>query len=77
MSDDWNRHLKRIAMSHRMDKRDIADCCALGGLEVSVSRAEGWRRGQSDTRRHVRMSADDFEAFAAGLPMWAKTAYEK
>lgn len=73
---DWNTLFNRVRMSHRMNRADVAECCQLGGMEISNSRAEGWARGASDARRHVIMTADDFEAFTAGLPEWAKQHYQ-
>lgn len=75
MRDDYNRWFRRIVMSHRLTKQDVAECCRLGGLTVAVSRAEGWKRGASDTRRHVVMTEAEFDAFTAGLVDWAREAY--
>lgn len=72
---DWNQHYKRISISHRMSRADVVECCRLGGLDITPSRAEGWSRGRSDTRRHVVMSGADFEAFTRGLVEWARQAY--
>ena len=68
----WNKYLVRVAMSHQLDKAEIVEICLLGGLEISGSRAEGWKRSTSDTRRHVRMTESEFDAFTTGLVTWAK-----
>ncbi len=73
---DFNRHFKRIRISHRMEREDVVKCCALGGLDIAPSRAEGWARGESDTRRHVTMTEAEFDAFTAGLVAWARDVYE-
>lgn len=77
MSDDepYNRWLRRIVMSHRLRKHEIAECCRRGGMTISASRAEGWTRGASDTRRHVTMTEAEFDAFTSGLVDWAREAY--
>lgn len=72
---DWNAHYRRVRTSHKMDRQEVVECCRLGGMEISVSRAEGWARGIGDTRRHVRMTAEDFDAFTGGLVDWARKAY--
>ena len=72
----YNRWYRRISMSHRLTKSDTVECCRLGGLEISVSRAEGWKRGVSDSRRHVAMTDAEFEAFTSGLVEWARGVYD-
>jgi len=70
---DWNLLFTRIRMSHRMTHLDVVECCRLGGLAVTRSRAEGW--GRRDERRHQRMREADFAAFTAGLVDWSRAAY--
>lgn len=74
---NFNRYFKRISASHRMRKHDVVKCCALGGLEITASRAEGWRRGEHDERRFLAMSEAEFEAFTSGLIKWGIETYEK
>ena len=71
-----NQYYKRIRLSHRMDRADVVRCCALGGLEITPSRAEAWSRSPSDTRRHIMMTEPEFDAFTAGLPQWAAENYD-
>lgn len=42
---DWNSHFRRIAGSHKMSREEVVECLRLGGMEISRSRADGWRRG--------------------------------
>lgn len=70
---DYSLYFRRIRASHRMTKHDVVACCALGGIEITVSRAEGWNR--NDERRHTAMTAAEFDAFTAGLPQWARENY--
>lgn len=72
---NYNIHLRRIALSHRMSRTDIARCCALGGLEITASRSDGWKRSPSSERRFVSMTAEEFDAFTAGMPEWASENY--
>lgn len=73
---DWNTHYRRICISHRLTKLDIVECCRLGGLEISNSKAEAWRRASSSDHRHVtRMTEAEFDAFTRGLVDWAREAY--
>lgn len=72
---DWNAYYKRVRTSHKMERGEVVEACRLGGLEISVSRAEGWARGPSDARRHVCMTESDFDAFTRGVVEWAREAY--
>ena len=72
---NWNTYFNRIRMSHKMERHDVVAACRAGGLEITASRAEGWARGSSDTRRHVRMAAEEFDAFTRGLVEWAREVY--
>lgn len=73
---DWNTYYRRICISHRLSKHDIVECCRLGGLEVSSSRAEAWRRSSSSDHRFVtKMTEEEFGAFTYGLVEWARSAY--
>lgn len=72
---DWNIYFKRIRTSHQMTRGDVVEACRLGGLDITTSRAEGWSRGASDTRRHVAMTDAEFDAFTSGLVDWAREAY--
>lgn len=77
----FNTWFRQIRLSHRMDRRDIVACCALGGLEISASRAESWMRGvqggalDRGARRSTAMTEPEFTAFVAGLPDWSRQAY--
>lgn len=63
-------------MSHRMTKLDVVEVCRAGGLEVSASRAEAWKRAANQgKRRYTPITEAEFEAFTAGLVEWARTAY--
>lgn len=73
---DWNTHFRRICMSHRLVKADIVECCRLGGIEISLSKAEAWRRSAASRHRHVTaMTEAEFDAFTYGLVEWAREAY--
>lgn len=74
---DWNKYFTRIRTSHEMVRQDVVEACRLGGLEITASRAEGWARNPSDTRRHVRMTAEEFDAFTRGLVEWAREVYRE
>lgn len=68
----WNVYYARIRNSLVMSKQDVVAACRLGGLEITVSRAEGWSRPTSDVRRYVKMYESDFDAFTKGLPEWGR-----
>lgn len=70
-----NNYFKRIAASHSMSRADVVRCCALGGIEITTSRADGWKRSEADERRFVRMTEPEFDAFTAGLVAWAAENY--
>lgn len=80
-NDYYNRLFRQIAISHRMVREDVVVACRAGGLEISGSRADGWRRGtqgghlERGARRAVWMTQQEFEAFCGGLPDWAREAY--
>lgn len=79
---DWNRYFRRIRITHQMTKQDVVECCRLGGLTISASRAEAWARGVQGERlergdhRSTAMTEAEFEAFTAGLVDWAREAYK-
>lgn len=72
---DWNRYFRRIAISHQLTKHDVVECCRLGGLVISGSKAEAWKRSASNPRRHAEMTGEEFEVFTRGLVDWAREAY--
>lgn len=78
---DWNSHFRRIAGSHKMSREEVVECLRLGGMEISRSRADGWRRGlqggtlERGARRSTIMSEAEFDAFTSGLIPWARAAY--
>jgi len=45
-----NNTLKRLAGALLLDRKQIRDICALGGVTVSASLADGWRRGNNTYR---------------------------
>lgn len=69
---DWNGHFKRIRLALSLDLAEVVDICRAGGIEIAVSRVEGWKRNPRDNRRYVVMSEAEFDAFTAGLPEWAR-----
>lgn len=71
----WNLYFRRIRSSHELDKREVQECCRLGGLEITVSRAEGWSR--TDARRSTVMTEAEFDAFTQGLVQWAGRSREE
>jgi len=76
----WNTHFRRIVGSHEMSRDEIVECLRLGGMEISRSRADAWRRGwqggtlERGARRSTPMSESEFDAFTSGLIEWAKAA---
>lgn len=69
---EYNDYFKRVRISHEMSRSDVVQCCALGGLEITGSRSEGWARGIADERRFIEMHKDEFEAFTIGLIAWSR-----
>lgn len=79
-----NGALKRVAAALMLDRKTIRDICALGGIQVSASQADGWRRGAKTyrkpdpgsrnpgelERRDKPMTAEQWRGFWDGLDIW-------
>lgn len=72
MDDRFNRWFKRIRIVMELDRRDVVGIMRLGGIEISLSRADGWQRSQDDTTRRTLMTEPEFEAFTIGLVEWKR-----
>lgn len=79
-----NSAFRRVARALRLTRHDVVDICAFGGVEVSASKADGWRRGEKSyrkpdprshnpnelERRDKPISDSDWSAFWRGLDIW-------
>lgn len=79
-----NAALRRIASALRLDRKQIREIVSLGGIEISASQADGWRRGAGTyrkpdagsnnpnelERRDKPISDDEWYAFWDGLDIW-------
>lgn len=79
-----NPVIRRVCGAFQLGRRDVVDICRLGGLEISGSRADGWRRGAGTyrkpdagshdpgnlERRDKPVGDDEFAAFWRGLALW-------
>ncbi|EBY8830917.1 DUF1456 family protein [Salmonella enterica subsp. enterica serovar Enteritidis] len=76
--------LKLLASALELNRADIAEIIALGGITVSKSRVDSWLRGKAATKNATGNSArsgerinrsgaikpDEFHAFCVGLRAW-------
>ncbi|ECD9611536.1 DUF1456 family protein [Salmonella enterica subsp. salamae] len=76
--------LKLLASALELNRADIAEIIALGGITVSKSRVDSWLRGKAATKNATGNSArsgerinrsgainpDEFHAFCVGLREW-------
>jgi len=79
-----NDALKRISSAMLLDRKQIRDICALGGVTISASLADGWRRGSNTyrkrdegsrhpdelERRDKPISDQQWRGFWRGLSIW-------
>lgn len=68
----FNKYYHRICIALALSKQDVVEIFQMAGVKISVSRPAGWRRSESDVRRHIVMHEDEFNAFTAGLIPWAR-----
>lgn len=75
---------KLLASALELTRENIVDIVALGGIQVSKSRVDGWKRSSSATKnatgnsdmagkqisRSKEISQDEFHAFCVGLKPW-------
>ena len=75
-----NNPLKRIAGALLLDRKQIRDICALGGISISANKADCWRRslnaqrerqqsGETERRDKI-MSDSEWIGFWRGLDIW-------
>ena len=81
-----NKNLKRLLNALLLTDRQIVEVMEAGGIPVSRSRANGWKRGENTLkksdpgshdpenreRRMKIMEDDEFDAFCAGLMIWMR-----
>ena len=79
-----NPVMRRVCGAFQLSRRDVVDICRLGGLEISASKADGWKRGAQTyrnpdagsrdpedlERRDKSVSDAEFAAFWRGLTIW-------
>lgn len=70
-ANDYNRWLKRLAISHQLQNQDIAEVMRLGGSPVSTAQAGKWMRS-TGSDSFVKMTEHEFDVFTNGLVDWAK-----
>lgn len=85
-TDRNNQNLKRICSALRLDRGDIVEIMACGGIQISASKAHGWLRGKHAKREHRDsrdgaiftdhrmkvMTNEEFDFFCSGLVEWFK-----
>jgi uncharacterized protein YehS (DUF1456 family) len=75
MTERNNQNFRNIARALKLRDSDIVEIAALGGLTISKSTANGWRRNpeavaKQGQKRRLPMSDEQFNIFCQGLPEW-------
>lgn len=75
----YTKWLQRIRLALELDRHDIVEIMAEGGVTISSSRADGWmrRRDAVDDRRQTTMTEQEFNAFTRGLVEWSRKPSQK
>lgn len=81
---DMTTNLKLICSALNLNRADISEIVAAGGVHISKSRADSWMRSASATKnatgnsdlsgtrinRTSTINPDEFHAFCVGLKPW-------
>jgi hypothetical protein len=68
----FNRWYRRICISHDLTRHEVVEIMRVAGMEISSSRADGWKRVDTESRRGATMTEPEFEAFTNGLVEWLR-----
>lgn len=81
-----NKNLTRLLNALLLNDRQIVEIMDAGGMSISRSKANGWKRGENTLkksdpgsrdpenreRRMKIMDDDEFDAFCEGLAIWMR-----